>query len=145
MKKIVCSFVFGLMLMVAGAQAWADGISFPPPNPKLDIVWSVDLFGWDSDSASESEVWSDRFSTVTRWLWAAVFENNVLDVSPMPSYGLGEYLVVVAGIILQSVIAVTMVRRKLHRKWPGFFSIRDVPHFSAWAGHHWCRLEEESV
>ncbi len=37
MKKIVCSFVFGLMLMVAGAQAWAD--SCPPvpvpPNPKL--------------------------------------------------------------------------------------------------------------
>jgi hypothetical protein len=24
MKKIVCGFVFGLMLMVAGAQAWAD-------------------------------------------------------------------------------------------------------------------------
>ncbi len=39
----------------------------------------------------------------------------------MPSYGLGEYLVVVVGIILQSVIAVTMVRRKLHRQWPGFF------------------------
>ncbi len=25
MKKIVCGFVFGLMLMVAGAQAWAEG------------------------------------------------------------------------------------------------------------------------
>ncbi len=39
----------------------------------------------------------------------------------MPSYGLGEYLVVLAGIVLQSLIAVTMVRRKLHRQWPGFF------------------------
>jgi hypothetical protein len=35
MKKIVCGFVFGLMLVVTGVQAWADGIPLPPPNPKL--------------------------------------------------------------------------------------------------------------
>jgi hypothetical protein len=37
MKKVLCGFAFGLVLMVAGAQAWADGISFPPPNPKLTL------------------------------------------------------------------------------------------------------------
>ena len=40
MKKIVCGFVFGLMLMVAGAQSWADGGSLPPtvpPNPRLKL------------------------------------------------------------------------------------------------------------
>ncbi len=38
MKKIVCGFVFGLMLMVSGAQAWADG-TLPdpvPPNPRTN-------------------------------------------------------------------------------------------------------------
>jgi hypothetical protein len=35
MKKIVCGFVFGLMLMVSGAQVWADYPGpIPPPNPK---------------------------------------------------------------------------------------------------------------
>ena len=36
MKKVLCGFAFGLMLMVAGAQAWADvGYPLPSPNPKL--------------------------------------------------------------------------------------------------------------
>ena len=39
----------------------------------------------------------------------------------MPSYGLAEYLVVAVGMTIQSVIALTMFRRKLHRLWPGFF------------------------
>ncbi len=35
MKKIVCGFVVGLMLMLSGAQAWADYPGpIPPPNPK---------------------------------------------------------------------------------------------------------------
>lgn len=35
MKKIVCGFVFGLMLMVTGAQAWAQSPGpMPSPNPK---------------------------------------------------------------------------------------------------------------
>ena len=39
MKKIVCSFVFGLMLMVAGAQAWAEYPGpIPPPNPKAAVT-----------------------------------------------------------------------------------------------------------
>jgi len=39
----------------------------------------------------------------------------------MPSYGLAEYLVVLAGMLLQSMIAIVMLRRGLHRQWPGFF------------------------
>jgi hypothetical protein len=42
MKKIVCGFVFGLMLMVSGAQAWADGTPVPPnPNPKLASIAAI--------------------------------------------------------------------------------------------------------
>jgi hypothetical protein len=37
MKKIVCGFVFGLMLMVAGAQAWADGLPISSMNPKFSV------------------------------------------------------------------------------------------------------------
>jgi hypothetical protein len=41
MKKVLCGFVFGLMLMVSGAQAWADGpIQLPAPNPRLVQSWS---------------------------------------------------------------------------------------------------------
>ncbi|HLH09090.1 MAG TPA: hypothetical protein VKW78_17770 [Terriglobales bacterium] len=35
MKKVLGGFVFAVMLIVTGAQAWADGTPFPPPNPKL--------------------------------------------------------------------------------------------------------------
>lgn len=39
MKKVVCGFVFGLLLMATGAQARADvGYPIPPPNPKLADV-----------------------------------------------------------------------------------------------------------
>ncbi len=42
MKKVLCGFTFGLVLMVAGAQAWADGNGpFPPPNPKLLVISHV--------------------------------------------------------------------------------------------------------
>ena len=40
----------------------------------------------------------------------------------MPSYGVKEYLIVLVGIVLQSAIAAVMMRRKLYRQWPGFFS-----------------------
>lgn len=37
MKKVICGFMFAMMLMISGAQAWADGTGpYPiPPNPKL--------------------------------------------------------------------------------------------------------------
>jgi len=50
MKKVLCSFVFGLMLMVSGAQAWADyPIPNPPPNPRL-----VDSFAIPTLSAVQA-------------------------------------------------------------------------------------------
>jgi hypothetical protein len=44
MKKIVCGFVFGLMLTVTGVQAWADNpIPIPPSNPKLSVILASPL------------------------------------------------------------------------------------------------------
>ena len=41
MKKVLCGFAFGLVLMVAGAQAWGEGFPLPPPNPKLTAAPTV--------------------------------------------------------------------------------------------------------
>jgi hypothetical protein len=38
MKKIVCGFMFGLMLMVAGAQAWAGNVSTTRLNKTLILA-----------------------------------------------------------------------------------------------------------
>jgi hypothetical protein len=39
----------------------------------------------------------------------------------MPSYGFGEYLIVLTGMAILSCVAIAMVRREVHRRWPGFF------------------------
>ena len=43
MKKVLCGFAFGLVLMVAGAQAWADGTPFPPAGPKTTVTGKLIL------------------------------------------------------------------------------------------------------
>ena len=39
----------------------------------------------------------------------------------MPSYGFGEYVLVLTGMAILSCVAIAMVRREVHRRWPGFF------------------------
>ena len=73
MKKVLCGFAFGLVLMVAGAQAGRRR-PFPPAGPKTTVDWAELILadGHPISAALESEAIRSSSGIGTRIVAALV-------------------------------------------------------------------------